>query len=283
VTESIPREWFANTDDKLNFFIIAELGLIKPPERAAALDQVTGKMWPLVNDDLQSHLVSEGPWLIQIDLDQFEQIDISPLADASHAWIAGYSEGAQLSRQLAPAMCCLSPANEVRLLRFYCPEIIKILKDQTDHSWFDEFFSTLVSWYWRSENGDFQIIFDSPLTTKSGSSDKWILAADENLWSELIGNPEVDSLINSLTKDVPEVFEGLNGAAKRQRVKSCLAKADEIGVVSADDRKIYVYLEMATGGDLASSDEIAMLAKRAVSDQKPLIELVEHSMEQGVS
>jgi uncharacterized protein DUF4123 len=283
MTESVPREWFANTDEKLNFFIIAELGFIKPHERSAALDQVTGKMWPLVNDDRQSHLVSEGPWLIQIDLDQFEQIDISSLADASHAWIAAYSKGAQLSRQLAPATCCLSPANEVRLLRFYCPEIIKILKNQAEAPWFDEFFSTLVSWHQGTENGDFQVIFDSPLTTKSGSSDKWILAADENLWSELVGNPEIDLLVNCLSKETPEIFEGLNGAAKRQRVKRCLAKADEIGVVSADDRKIYVYLEMATGGELASSDEITMLAKRAVSDQKPLIGLLEHSVEQGIS
>lgn len=283
MTESVPRDWFANTDDELNFFIIAELGFIKPHERAAALDQVNGKMWPLVNDDLQSHLVSEGPWLIQIDLDQFEQIDISSLADASHAWIAAYSEGGQLSRQLAPAMCCLSPANEVRLLRFYCPEIIRILKNQTEAPWFDEFFSTLVSWHRETENEDFQVIFDSPLTTKSGSSYNWILAADDNLWSGLVGNPEIDVLVNCLSKETPEVFEGLKGTAKRQRIKSCLVKADEIGVVSADDRKTYVYLEMATSGELASSDEIAMLAKRAVSDQKPLIELLENSVEQGIA
>jgi hypothetical protein len=219
--------------------------------------------------------------LIQIDLDHLEQADITSLADASHAWIAAYSEGAQLSRQLAPAMCCLSPENEVRLLRFYCPEIIKILKEQTEHSWFDGFFSTMASWYWRSENGDFQIIFDSTLTTKSGSSDKWVLAADEKLWSELLGNPEVDVLVNCLTKETPEVFEGLNGAEKRQRIKSCLAKADELGVMSADDRKIYVYLEMATGYGAASSDEISKLAKHAVCVQKPLVELLESSTEQG--
>lgn len=281
MTESVPREWFANTDDELNFFIIAELGFIKPNERAAALDQVNGKMWPLVNDDLQSHLVSEGPWLIQIDQDQFEQIDISSLADASHAWIAAYSKGGQLSRQLAPAMCCLSPANEVRLLRFYCPEIIRILKNQTEAPWFDEFFSTLVSWHRGTENGDFQVIFDSPLTAKSGSSENWILAADENLWSELVGNLEIDVLLNCLSKETPEVFEGLNGAAKRQRVKGCLTKADELGVMSADDRKIYVYLEMATGDGAASSDEISKLAKHAVSVQKPLVELLESSTGQG--
>lgn len=281
MTESVPIKWRANTDKKLNFFMIVELGFIKPTERAAILDQVTGKMWPLVIDDPQLHLVSEGPWLIQADLDSWKQADIRILADASHAWVTAYSEGMQLSRQLAPALCCISPAEEVYLLRFYCPEIVRILKSRMEYPWFDEFFSNLVSWHWRTEDGEFRELFESPLTTKSGTSDEWLLRVGEDLWSELVGNPEVDAIISCLSKDAPEVFEGLSGAAKRQSVKNCLAKADDLGVVSADDRRIYVYLEMATGDGAASSDEISALAKRAVSVQKPLVELLESSIGQG--
>ena len=279
--ECVPREWFDSTDEKLNFFMIVELGFIKPTERSVALDQVTGKMWPLVNDDSQLHLVSEGPWLIQVNLDQDEQADICALADASQAWMAAYSEGEQLSRQLAPAMCCISPARDVRLLRFYCPEIIEILKNQVEHSWFDKLFANLESWHWRTESGKFRMAFESPLTTKSGNSDEWILEVDEDLWSELVGNPEVDVLISCLTKDAPEGFEGLNGSVKRQKVRDYLAKADELGVMEDDDRKIYVYLEMATGNEAEPSEEVSELAKRAVSMQKPLVELLDSSIEQG--
>jgi hypothetical protein len=281
MVECLPSEWFASTDEKLNFFMIVELGFIKPTDRNVALDRVTGKMWPLINDDSQLHLVSEGPWLIQVDLDRDDQADISILADASQAWIAAYSEGDQLSRQLTPAMCCLSPAQEVCLLRFYCPDIIEILKKQVEHPWFDELFANLESWHWRSESGKFRMAFESSLTTKCGNSDEWILEVDENLWTELVENPEVDALISRLAKDAPEVFEGLNGSLKRQKVRDCLAKADELGVMAVDDRKIYVYLEMATGSEAESSDEISELAKRAVNMQKPMIELLDSSAERG--
>ncbi|KPP97869.1 DUF4123 domain-containing protein [Marinobacter sp. HL-58] len=279
--ECVPREWFDSTNEKLNFFMIAELGFIKPTERAVALDRVTGMMWPLVNDSSQIHLISEGPWLVQVDLDRLEQADISTLADASHAWIAAYSEGGQLSRQFTPAMCCISPAQEVRLLRFYCPEIIKTLKNQAEYSWFDELFANLESWHWRSENGKFQLAFESPLTTKSGKPDKWTLKVDEDLWFELVGNPEIEVLISCLAKDAPEVFEGLKGSAKRRMVRNCLAKADALGVRAADDRKVYVYLEMVTGNKAESSDEISELTKRAVGMQKPLVELLDSLIEQG--
>jgi hypothetical protein len=123
--------------------------------------------------------------------------------------------------------------------------------------------------------------FESSLTTKCGNSDEWILEVDENLWTELVENPEVDALISRLAKDAPEVFEGLNGSLKRQKVRDCLAKADELGVMAVDDRKIYVYLEMATGSEAESSDEISELAKRAVNMQKPMIELLDSSAERG--
>ena len=60
-----------------------------------------------------------------------------------------------------------------------------------------------------------------------------------------------------------------------------LAKADELGVMEDDDRKIYVYLEMATGNEAEPSEEVSELAKRAVSMQKPLVELLDSSIEQG--
>ncbi|MEQ9546323.1 MAG: DUF4123 domain-containing protein [Marinobacter sp.] len=279
--EYVPREWLDSTDEKLNFFVIAELAFIDPTERAVALDQVSGRMWPLVYDDSQLHLVSEGPWLIQLDLNRLEQASISSLASASQAWIAAYSEGEHLSRQLAPALCCISPEQEVCLLRFYCPEIIKILKDQVERSWFDELFTNLVSWNYRLENGKFHMIFESRLTTKSGNSDEWILDVDEDLWRELVGNPEIDVLINSLSKEAPEVFCGLSGAMKRQRVQDCLNRADELGIVTVDDRRVYVYLEMAAGNEETASAKVKELAERAVSMQKPLVELLDGLVEQG--
>ena len=78
-----------------------------------------------------------------------------------------------------------------------------------------------------------------------------------------------------------QVFEGLNGSVKRQKVRDYLAKADELGVMEDDDRKIYVYLEMATGNEAEPSEEVSELAKRAVSMQKPLVELLDSSIEQG--
>ncbi len=279
--EYVPREWLDSTDEKLNFFVIAELAFIEPTERAVTLDQMSGRMWPLVYDDTQLHLVSEGPWLIQLDLDRREQASNSSLAGACQAWIAAYSEGEHLSRQLAPALCCISPEQEVRLLRFYCPEIIKILKDQVERSWFDELFANLVSWNYRLENGEFRTIFEFPLTTKSDNSGGWTLEVDGDLWRELVGNPEIDALISSLTKETPEVFCGLSGVMKRQRVQDCLNRADDLGIVAVDDRRVYVYLDMAAGNEETASAEVKELAERAVSMQKPLVELLDGLVEQG--
>ncbi|MCG2580034.1 MAG: DUF4123 domain-containing protein [Marinobacter sp.] len=279
--EYVPREWLDSTDEKLNFFVIAELAFIEPTERAVTLDQVSGRMWPLVYDDTQLHLVSEGPWLIQLDLNRLKQASISSLAGACQAWIVAYSEGEHLSRQLAPALCCISPEQEVRLLRFYCPEIIKILKDQVECSWFDELFANLVSWNYKLEYGEFRTIFEFPLTTKSDNSDGWTLEVDGDLWRELVGNPEIDALISSLTKETPEVFCGLSGVMKRQRVQDCLNRADDLGIVAVDDRRVYVYLAMAAGNEETASAEVKELAERAVSMNKPLVDLLDGLVEQG--
>ena len=121
-------------------------------------------------------------------------------------------------------------------------------------------------WTIHSYEGDYNPVHDHGTKTPIGLSCILYLKVPPQI--EALGNPS-------------EVFEGLNGSVKRQKVRDYLAKADELGVMEDDDRKIYVYLEMATGNEAEPSEEVSELAKRAVSMQKPLVELLDSSIEQG--
>lgn len=273
--EYVPVEWFDKKAERVNFFLIAELGLLAPIARAAVLDQMSGNMWPLVNDDTQLHLVSEGPWLFQLDLDRLDLPDIAPLLEVGLAWIAAYPEGQELSRQFAPALCCISPSREAAFLRFYCPEIVGILKSHVGEPWFDRLFAKLLSWHWMQESGEFRAVFKSALTKPRDDSGDWVLEVDDQLWLQLAGNPEIEVLINCLNREAPEVVSRMSGAEKRKTVCDCLTTAEKLGIEKSDDRRAFVYLKMAAGNDEAFSKEISTLALKAVRLQIPLVELLE--------
>ncbi|OBA00609.1 DUF4123 domain-containing protein [Halomonas sp. G11] len=239
----IPTDWQRPpwpADKALKRTALIELGLLEPALRTALFETDGVSAWPLLQDDQQPHLTTEGPWLFEVTFDALNEIAAqAALGCALHAWIESRTTTQQLATQLAPAMVACPVDEPPSLLRFYLPRVITQLHAETHADWHRSLFGGIEQWWRPDDKQGWQPLGAMP--TKVPGESPWQLTLSSSLYQALQGDPEVRSFTRLLTQQHPELFAGVCACTRPQRVEAALLAATEAGLVETGERLAYVY------------------------------------------
>lgn len=239
----IPSDWQRTpwpADKALKRTALIELGLLKPALRTALFETDGVSAWPLLLDDQQPHLTTEGPYLFEVTYDSISQIAAQEVLGCGlHAWIESRVATQQLASQLAPAMVAYPVDEPPSLLRFYLPQVITQLHAETHAEWHRPLFGGIEQWWRPDDAHGWQPLGAMPVQTPGES--QWQLTLSSSLYHALQGDPEVRSFTRLLSQQHPELFADECSCTRPQRVEAALLAATDAGLVETGERLAYVY------------------------------------------
>lgn len=272
----IPEAWIksADADHSVKRYLLVEMGRLVGAERARMCDHFTGRYWPIIKDQDQSHLILNGPWLFQlVALESDVEVVNDCCPTAFHALIESELEGITLSSQFTPAMKVISPEGVYWGLRFYHPEVIKILASEVDFPWYKQLFNGVVAWYYPASGGT--QITESLLieAIERAARDKaWQLTTNGELWRRLVGDKEVNRLVGELSEEAPNLISKFRSPELRPAITEAIQKADAAGLYTESDRRTFVFLYLSEGESLLEQSDVKKMLNIAAAGEATLLE-----------
>lgn len=238
------QDWAQARREGLTLALVVEQGLLTPEQRLLLAD---GQLvWPLMNQPQLGPLRAEGPALLDLSNQTFDQQQVLSQrldACAMHGWLSSPLAIVELTQHLGDALACRDTRGEVLLIRSYARTVLPKLHARHDLPWHAWLFGQLTC-CWLPLSQGWQRLAGGNLRTAPGYQP---IELDEPLEQALGRDPHAQALLAQLQAEAPEVFANACHDERLAQVESTLALAREAGLRSIADQSYFTLYSLLEG------------------------------------
>ncbi|WJV26524.1 MULTISPECIES: DUF4123 domain-containing protein [Pseudomonas] len=261
------QDWVNAAAKGFSLAAIVEQALLNAQQRDA-LVELEGARWPLMYQPELAQLRNDGPLLLDMTGQAFEQlVAIHELFGSNLAgWLSSTLPANRLATHLGDALVCQDANDAVLLIRSYSAEVLPLLHQQNYQPWHQWLFGPLDTWWVKAEK-DWQR-FAGP--AHSEVPEYHPIRLDEPMMHSLQHDAHAEQLLVQTENVAPEAFASDCHGERLQQVQDLLQIARAQGLDQQEDQSTFVLHSLITRSPLHQRPEWAEVLRQVIDDQDSL-------------
>ena len=217
--------------------------------RAFHAEHVSSMYSLYIHPQLQE-LQEYGPWLLEVE-NQTRLPDYLDALPGIAGIIVAHRHLSSVAIQFSRGCTVVGPDNHTSLVRFYAPNILKILALAADREWHAFLFRDIKQW-WMPEKGEWEKIL-IPASAALNPVDS-IVRLDKQSWQQIADKPEVSGVLAQWQRMPSSQY--FPPCVQRDMVVKALRKAKDAGLTEGADCKLYALYYLNGGKQYLESEEV---------------------------
>lgn len=266
-SEQNEQDWAQACAEGHTLVLIIEQALLSTEQRNALADH-EGDRWPLMWQPEVAHLCNEGPLLLDMSGQPFEQLAaIHSRLDANLiGWVSSQLPAQKLANHLGDALACLDANDTSLLIRSYSSPALPLLHQQSDQPWHHWMFGPVETWWSRTERGwqRFAGLGQSEIPEYHP------IRLNAALMRDLQHDAQAEQLLQQVAKIAPESFASDCHGERLQQVQRLLTVARDRRLDNSDDQTFFVLYSLITDTQLNERPDWPDILRRLSQGQVTL-------------
>ncbi|MCB2253910.1 DUF4123 domain-containing protein [Pseudomonas chlororaphis] len=241
------QDWTQARTKGLRLMAIIEQAPLSMEQRQA-LANLQGARWPLMYQAELAQLRSDGPLLLDLSEQPFEQLLAIDELFASNlaGWLSTTLPADRLATHLGDALVCQDANDAVLLIRSYSAEVLPLLYQQSAQPWQRWLFGPLGTWWVKGEK-HWQRLTGPAL---GDVPEYHPIRLDEPMMHSLQHDAQAEQLLAQTEHVAPQAFASDCHGERLQQIQDLLGTARAQGLQHPEDQSTFVLHSLITGDPL---------------------------------